>query len=68
MAKKTVTAEQYVCNNCSKVVLALKDEPPEGFGGTVYAISGTGGRNAQWWACRQECIEGAILHALIEED
>lgn len=69
MAKKTITADEYRCNNprCNTIVLATKDEPPEGYGGRVVGISSTGGRSAEWWACKRECIEPAVVAALSED-
>lgn len=68
MAKRTVTADEYKCNNpaCGTIVLATKDEPPEGYGGRVVGIIEGGGNSAEWWACERECIEPAVLAALAE--
>jgi hypothetical protein len=68
MAKKTVTADQYICNACKTIVLAMKDEPPEGYGGRVIGITEGGGRSAEWWACSQACITEAVINALSEDD
>lgn len=69
MAKRTVTVEEYRCNNpkCDTIVLAHKNEPPEGYGGRVVGIDAGGGRSADWWACQQECIEPAVIGALAED-
>lgn len=66
MAKRTITADEYKCNNppCPTVVLAPKDDPPEGYGGRVIGITSGGGGSADWWACSAKCIEPAILAAL----
>lgn len=66
VAKRTITADEYRCNNpkCSTVVLAPKDDPPEGYGGRVTGITSSGGGSADWWACEAPCIEPAILAVL----
>lgn len=66
MAKRTVTADEYTCNNpeCGVVVLATKDEPPLGFWGRVNGVFDGGGGSADWWADKPECIGPAIMAAL----
>lgn len=68
MAKRTITAEEYKCNNpaCGTIVLATKNEPPNGFGGRVVGIDAGGGGSAEWWACGEDCIKAAVLAALSE--
>jgi hypothetical protein len=68
VAKKTITAEQYTCNNeaCGTTVIATKDEPPNGYGGRVVGIDAGGGNSAEWWACSEDCIQPAVLGALAQ--
>lgn len=69
MGKRTVTVDEYRCNNpaCGAIVLATKDDPAEGYGGRVNGVTESGGRSADWWACSPKCIEPAVLAALSED-
>lgn len=69
MGMKTITATEYRCSNpeCLTVHITPKDDPPVGFAGRVTATYETaGGFSTEWWACKAECIEPAVLGALDE--
>jgi hypothetical protein len=70
VSKETITT--YTCDECGEQSIVIGDprkdanaEPPPGIGGSVIEITGHGGVNADWWACKREHVMGAINTALI---
>lgn len=66
--KEKRTVEVYTCDapDCRNQYYreSKHDEPPEGFHGNVMHVYGGGGAGAEWYACKEEHIQEAILTAL----
>lgn len=58
--------DEYTCDNpaCGRVILhdPEHDDPmPWGYHGTVMLHDESGGRGGEWFACRKNCVRGAVL-------
>lgn len=56
----------YTCDvpSCPVKVMMETDELPDGFHGSVSHISGLGGNGAEWFACTERHIRGAVMASL----